>query len=67
MKSLPHLFRVVLVIAVMVFVALSHFGCEDEATPPASCGKGPFSYDSKTGICRRLSDNQQVEPECCNF
>ena len=60
--------RLTAIVTVLIFVAVSHFGCEpEESTRPASCGSGPFKLDSKSGICRRVSDNAVVDKECCNY
>ena len=67
MKTIADGLRLTAVVGVMIFVAASHFGCEEEPSRPASCGSGPFNRDQKTGICWRLSDNSQVDSECCNY
>ena len=67
LKNVFYAFRVSVVAGIMIFVAMSHFGCEEEPSAPASCGKGPFSLDSKTNICIRLSDNAHVDSDCCNY
>lgn len=66
-KRVLYAVRLAGMLAVMVFVASSQFGCEEDPTRPAECGVGPFSFDEKTGICRRLSDNARVDDECCNY
>jgi hypothetical protein len=47
-------------------VVVLHYGCEEEPTgPEQNCGSGPFSYDSKTGICRDMSTSSIVDRSCC--
>ena len=67
LKAILYGLRMAAISGVLVFVAVSHFGCEpEESTRPESCGAGPFQIDAKSGVCRRLSDSAVVDKECCN-
>ncbi len=45
-------------------VAVLHYGCEEDINSP-DCGEGPFSRDSKTGVCRSLATGSIVDSGCC--
>jgi hypothetical protein len=66
MKRIKDVLLIVLFATVLGSVVVLHFGCDDPTGPDANCGPGPFTYDSKTGICKDLSTNYRVNPDCCN-
>ena len=58
-------FAVIVVYALLLStVAVLHYGCEEEPTAP-DCGEGPFSRDSKTGVCKSLATGSVVDSSCC--
>lgn len=66
MKRMKDVLLMLLFATVLSSVVVLHYGCEEEPTgPDLDCGSGPFSYDSKTGVCRDMSTNSIVNPDCC--
>ncbi len=65
MRRFKDLALLVVYAALLSSVAIVHYGCEDEPTAPNDCGSGPFTRDSKTGVCRDVSSGSIVDPSCC--
>lgn len=66
MKRMKDVVMMVLYATVLSSVVVLHYGCEEEPTgTDLNCGSGPFSLDSKSGICRDMSTNTIVNPNCC--
>jgi hypothetical protein len=64
MRRFKEIGLIVVYAVLLSAVAVVHFGCEDEPAGP-DCGEGPFSRDSKTGVCKSLSTGSVVDSACC--
>ncbi len=64
MRRFKEVAVIVLYAMLLSSVAVVHYGCEEEPTG-LDCGEGPFSRDSKTGVCRSLATGSVVDSGCC--